>query len=92
MFMSINNFHNDFFNQDQGKDRKIIPFEKRRNKVACKSKSNAEARIIIFPKKSSMKIDHVQKWFSLLGAVFGSCGGLVGAIVIILILALLIAL
>jgi len=67
---------------------KIISIEKRAKKVNKESKNSGIAKIITFPRRYG-KEDGLKSCRSIVGALFGSCGGWFGVIIFILILALL---
>ena len=88
--MKLNNFQDDFQHHKKGINlkTKIISFEKRAGKVSRESKNVATAKIITFPKGYG-KVHGLKNCSSLAGRLFGSCGGLFGIIIFVLILALL---
>ncbi len=88
--MKPNNFQDGFQHHEKSLNpkTKIISFEKRAKKVNKELKNSATAEIITFPRRYE-KVDGLKNCRFISVALFGSCGGLFGIIIFILILALL---
>ena len=88
--MKLNSFQDDFHHYEKNThpQTKIISFEKRAKKAKSMSKRDATAKIISFPSRYR-KAHRLKNCKSVAGTLCGSCGGLFGIIIFILILALL---